>query len=96
MLAFLIGLASFIAVVAAAIRGVSYRGIYFALALCALIIGLIVTALIPSTPQILAAETPEARAGSQFLFDNGPGFVVWCFALAFAGLVGGVAFRARQ
>ena len=96
MTSIIVSVGSIAVVVAAAVKGVAYRGAYFGMALAALVAAFAVSALIPSGLQIAAAQTDAERAGSQFLFDNGPGIAVWFFALTLAGLIGGIVFRQRR
>jgi predicted MFS family arabinose efflux permease len=77
----------------AGIKGVGYRGAYFALAVLCLVLAVLVVALIPSPADVAGATTDAERAGARLLFNHGPDVVVACGMATLGGLIGGIAFR---
>jgi hypothetical protein len=95
-MSFLISLLTFIGVLVLAARGRGYRALYFALCLCAFVLGVVTIGLQPSDQQLAAAlaSGDEAQArGTQVLYDYGTGVAVWFLAAAFAGVLGGLVYR---
>lgn len=89
----LLYLATFVAIVIAAFKGVGYRGLYFGLAVFALVGGAVCAWLsnAGADPRLSLAE---AR-GVQFLADYGPPTAFWFFTVTFGAIVGACIYRAR-
>jgi len=84
-----------IAIVAAAVKGIAYRGAYFALTIAALALGAFVGWLIPPSPTI-ETDDISLQVGTEMMFNHGPSVAASCFLIAVGGLVGGCAFRSQN
>lgn len=76
-----------------ALRGVGFRGLYFAVALSAVAIGVLTVITTGTAASAVGSSDPATQAGAEFLTAYGFQFAGWAFVTAFAATLAACLYR---